>query len=114
MKPKKKSNERRSEIALLRIGYLLAYATLGNGFLINGGLYKVREQILNPEKEILPKVYWIKHEFPAEHEGINIITLPGELRSFLIIFNLKTNTLCSHHLLFLLFIYKSGQLSFRS
>lgn len=86
------SNERRAEIALLRIAYLLAYSTLGNGFFINGGLYKVREQILNPDKDILPRVFWLKYDFPKENEGINIISLPHELRSFLVIFNLKTKS----------------------
>jgi len=89
---KETSKERRAEIALLRIAYLYAYAILGNGFLINGGLYKVREQILNPDKEILPKVFWLKVPFPKESEGINIITLPKELQSFLVIFNLKTSS----------------------
>ncbi len=56
LKPKRTAQERRAEVALLRIAYLLAYATFGNGFYINSGLYKVREQILNPDKEILPKV----------------------------------------------------------
>lgn len=84
------SNERRAEVALLRIGYLLAFATLGNGFLINGGLFKVREQILNPDKEILPRVFWLKYAFPKDLEGVNIISLPKELQSFLVVFNLKT------------------------
>lgn len=90
MKFKETSNQRRAEVALLRIAYLLAYSTLGNGFLINGGLYKVREQILNPDKEILPKVFWLKFPFPKECEGINIVTLPKELQCFLVVFNLKT------------------------
>lgn len=81
-----KANERRAEKALLRIAYLIAYSTFGSGFYINSGLYKVREQILNPDKDILPKVFWIKYEFPKEMEGINIITIPKELRCFLIVF----------------------------
>jgi hypothetical protein len=92
MQFKENSNERRAEVALLRIAYLLAFATLGNGFLINGGLYKVREQILNPDKEILPKVFWLKVPFPKECEGVNIITLPRELQSYLVVFNLKTTS----------------------
>lgn len=88
----KKANERKAEVALLRIGYLLAFSAFGNGFLINGGLYKVREQILNPEKEIIPKVFWLPIELPAEREGINIVTLPEELRCFLIVFRLKTKS----------------------
>ncbi|NQX42323.1 hypothetical protein SAMN05421820_11143 [Pedobacter steynii] len=86
-------NQRRADVALLRIAYLLAYANLGNGFLINGGLYKVREQILNPEKNILGNVFWIKTEFPKALEGINIISQPQELQSFLVIFNLKTKSI---------------------
>lgn len=84
------SNERRAEIALLRIAYLIAFSTLGNGFLINGGLYRVREQIQNPDKEILPKVFWIKYDFPKEIEGVNIVALPKELQCYLVVFNLKT------------------------
>jgi hypothetical protein len=38
----------------------------------------------------LPKVFWIKYIFPKEYEGINIIVLPKELRSFLVVFSLKT------------------------
>ena len=92
MKLNELSNERRAEIALLRVAYLIAYATLGNGFLINGGLFKVREQLLNPDKEILPKVFWLKYDFPKEMEGVNIITVPKELRCFLIIFSLRTKS----------------------
>ena len=92
MKFKKNSDERRAEIALLRIAYLYAYSKLGNGFLINNNLKKVREQILNPDKFILPKVFWIKYEFPEDCQGINIITLPRKLQCFLIIFRLKTKS----------------------
>lgn len=86
------SNERRAEIALLRIAYLLAFSILGNGFLINAGLYKVREQISNPDKNILPRGFWLKYNFPKDNEGINIISAPNELKSFLIVFNLKTKS----------------------
>lgn len=90
MQFKNTSNKRRAEIALLRIGYLIAYSVLGNGFLINPGLYKVREQILNPDKNILPKSFWIKFDFQKEVEGINIVSLPKEMQCFLVVFNLKT------------------------
>ncbi|MDW7694576.1 HNH endonuclease [Flammeovirgaceae bacterium SG7u.111] len=93
LKFKKTSNERRAEIALLRVAYLLAYSVLGNGFYINGALYKIREQILNPDKKIIPDVFWIKYEFPKQMEGINIITLPKELRCFLVIFRLETKSI---------------------
>jgi hypothetical protein len=88
----KASNERRAKVALLRIAYLIAYSTLGNSLYANKGLYKVREQILNPDKNILPEVFWINYDFPKELEGVNIICLPKELQSFLIVFNLYTKS----------------------
>jgi hypothetical protein len=87
------SNERRAEIALLRIAYLIAFSSFGYGFLINRGLYKIREQILNPDKNILPTAFWIKYDFPKENEGINIVALPKELQCYLVIFTLQTNSL---------------------
>lgn len=89
----KTSNERRAEIALLRIAYLLLFSTLGNCIFINGGLYKVREQILNPDEDLIPKVFWIKYDFPEHVEGINIITLPKELRCFLVVFRIFTKSM---------------------
>ncbi|ELR73515.1 hypothetical protein C900_04367 [Fulvivirga imtechensis AK7] len=86
------SNERRAEIAILRAGYLLAFSILGNAFLINSGLYKVREQILNPDQIILQYPFWIKYEFPEEMLGLNIISSPKELGCYLMIFNLKTKS----------------------
>lgn len=90
MNPLLQSDERRSEIALLKIAYLLAFQHLGNSFLVNPGLYKVRQQIQNPDKEILPKVFWIKYEFPENLVGLNIVNKPKELLCFLVIFNLAT------------------------
>lgn len=87
-----RSDERRAEIGLLRIGYLIAFSIFGNGLLINGGLFKVREQLANPDKEILPKVFWLNYEFPDNMLGVNIITSPKELRCFLVVFNLETNS----------------------
>lgn len=86
------ADERRGEVALLRIGYLLAYSILGNAFLINGGLFKVREQILNPDKAILPREFGINYEFREEFIGMNINKSPKELMCYLAIFNLKTKS----------------------
>ncbi|WP_343523838.1 HNH endonuclease [Pedobacter sp.] len=84
--------ERRSRIAVLRIAYLIAFAKFGNGFLVNGGLYKVREQLLHPDKNILGEVFWLNHKFPEEMLGLNIVRIPKELQCYLVIFNLKTNS----------------------
>jgi hypothetical protein len=87
-----KSSERFADIALLKIAYLYAFQKLGHGFLINSSLCKVREQILNPEKDILPKVFWIKYDFPQNAIGLNIINKPEEFKCFLIVFNLSTKS----------------------
>jgi hypothetical protein len=92
MQMPEKSNERFADIALLKIAYLYAFQKFGHGFLINPSLYKIREQILNPEKDILPKVFWIKYDFPKNAVGLNIISKPEELKCFLIVFNLSTKS----------------------
>lgn len=46
-------NMRLVEIGLLRTGYLAAFAGLGYGYILWPTLDKVRDQILNPQKELL-------------------------------------------------------------
>jgi hypothetical protein len=85
-------NKRNAEIALLKTAYLLAFSILGNAFLINGPLYKVREQILNPEKKLLRNVFWINNDYPDSMIGINLVKKPKELRCFLIVLYLSTKS----------------------
>lgn len=87
-----KSNTKIAEIALLRIAYLYAFSILGNGFFINGHLHKIREQIQNPDKKILHPFFGVNYKFPEEMIGVNIIKEPKELRCFLIVFNLETES----------------------
>ncbi len=88
----KLTNDFRAKVALLRVGYLLSFSLLGNAFLINGNLFKVREQISNPDKKILPRQFGINFEFPEILEGINLIKSPKELRCFLVVFYLKSKS----------------------
>jgi len=83
-------NERFSAISLLKIAYLITFQVFGYIFIINPHLCKVREQIRNPEKDILPKVFWLKYDFPDEALGINIINRPAELVCILVVFDLVT------------------------
>jgi hypothetical protein len=85
-----RSDEHRAEIGLLRVAYLLAYSTLGNSLILNRSLHKVREQLSNPEKNILTKPFWFNYEFPEECVGLNVITEPEDLKCYLVIFNLST------------------------
>jgi hypothetical protein len=84
--------KRMIEIALLRIAYLLSYSTFGNSVIANHGTHYLREQIRFPEKNILEPPFRLNFEFPEQMLGMNMIKEPKELRSFLIIFNLKTKS----------------------
>jgi len=87
-----KGNMRLASISLLKIGYLLGFEKYGHIFLFNKNNEKIREQILNPEKEILTEPFWINYEFPEMYVGVNIINEPKELICFLNTFNLKTKS----------------------
>lgn len=88
----KQLNEREAEIALLRIAYLEAFSLSGYGFLLNPNLSLIRDQIRDPQSKILPKVLWINYVFNDEQNGINIIREPIELRCFLIVFDIITES----------------------
>lgn len=83
---------KRAEVAVLRIAYLYLFSIFGNSVLLNPFLDNVRKQILSPDEDILPRPFWIKYYFAEEWDGINLIRSPKELRCFLIIFNLKTDS----------------------
>ena len=48
------------KIALLRAGFLLLTAMLGYSYAFNERLKKVREQIINPENDVLGTSFWIE------------------------------------------------------
>jgi hypothetical protein len=77
---------------LLKIAYLLAFEKLGYLYIFNKNCHIVREQINHPEKNILKNPFWINYEFPDKFLGINIITKPRELRSILVVYDLKTKS----------------------
>ena len=84
--------QRRPECALLRIAYLWAFSEFGYGFVMSDSLKYIRGQIKFPEKEILP-VWGIarRNDFPDKCLGVNIITEPKELQSFLIVFDVYSS-----------------------
>ncbi|WP_341220193.1 hypothetical protein [Polaribacter atrinae] len=92
MKLPDKGNMRLASIALLKIGYLLGFEKYGHIFLFNQNFDKIREQILNPEKEIITEPFWINYEFPEMYLGVNILNKPTELNCFLNTFVLKTKS----------------------
>jgi len=85
------------EVALLRIAYLLAFSTFGNGYLFNPNLELIREQIKKPNENILLSFGVINDDFSKSEPGIYIIVKPKELWSFLVIFELKTSNRTTKH-----------------
>lgn len=85
-------NEQKVKTALLKIAYLSAFEKLGHIFLFSENINIIREQIKNPEKEIIKDPCWIDYRFPDDLLGVNVITKPRELRSILVVFDLVTKS----------------------
>lgn len=76
-------SRRLSGLAQLRIAYLIAFYKLGYGFILDKTYKLIREQIRNPEKEILPS-FGILDPVGVSHDGLMIVTEPKEFRSILV------------------------------
>jgi hypothetical protein len=63
-------NDRLLKIALLKSGFLLVTAWLGYRYAFDERLYPIRQQIANPEKDLLATRFWMTptkgKEFPAK------------------------------------------------
>jgi hypothetical protein len=87
----------RPEVALIRIAYLLAFSQFGYGFLMNANLVRVRQQIQNSEQRLLPSWGLLKSDFPDDAVGMSVMDEPQSLRSFLVVFDLKTEARRTRH-----------------
>ncbi len=85
-------NERLAGIALLKMAYLLAFEKLGHIIMFGQHMRIIRDQIKNPDKNIINKPFWIHFNYPDNMLGVNIITKPTELKSLLIVFDLVTKS----------------------
>lgn len=85
-------DENLARVSLLKIAYLLAFEKLGYLYIFNKNCQIIREQIKQPEKNIIQNPFWINYKFPDKFLGINIITKPRELRSILVVYDLKTKS----------------------
>lgn len=82
----------RLEVALLKSAYILAFGKYGYALILNKSFDIVREQLLNPEKQIYPEGFWTKQNFKAEHEGVHVIK-SQDYEGFFAVFKLKTNVI---------------------
>ena len=57
-----KRNLAAAEIAILKSAYLLAFKKLGYRYILNTSLTPIREQILNPDKDVLKRAYIVGNE----------------------------------------------------
>jgi len=85
-----KVNAKYLQIALLKSAYIMMFAKFGYSLILNHEYDRVREQLLNPEKDIYPIGCWFKGPFPKERYGIPFIT-EKKLESIFTLFGLHTD-----------------------
>lgn len=78
-------------LAILRLAYLKMVSRFGYGYYFNDSARIIREQLLNPKKEVIQNFGIPDSDaVPANKEGIHFITTPRKYQSFLVIFNVKS------------------------
>lgn len=85
-------NPRRAMLGLLRAAYLLAFAHMGYGFLVNVNLGRIRYQLQHPEDDIFPLQAirnLDKEDIPDEILGVNIIREPEASKSYFIVLDIQ-------------------------
>lgn len=82
-----------ADIACLRYAYLMLFRLFGYAAIFYPEMMKIRDQIVNPNDEIIPRSWIISNSdliIPDDALGINLITEPLEAQSFLVVFDLVT------------------------
>jgi len=77
------------QIALLKSAYILMFEKFGYSFLFNPEYDRIREQLLNPTKDVYPLKCWFQGPFPKERIGVPFI-VEKNLESIFVLFELKT------------------------
>ena len=89
-----KANKRLSNVALLKYAYLKAFEKLGHIFLFNKNLDIIREQILNPEKELLTNTCLFNKELDRNQIGeLSVIKFSENLKCYLVSLDLCDKSL---------------------
>src|SRR5262249_7860134 len=60
-------NRRKSHVALLRIGFLMMFRQYGYTYVLHPNLDQVRQQLLNPDQEIIPLPIAVDVPETAQH-----------------------------------------------
>lgn len=88
--PDSKIDVKKLQLALLKSGYMLVFSKFGYAFILDKAYDRVREQLLNPEKEIYPTNFWFHHFSLKEIPDVPFIIEKG-LQSIMPTFALSTN-----------------------
>lgn len=69
-----KANPLKLQLALLKSGFLMTFAKYGYSFILSEPYDRIREQLLQPGKEIYPNDFWFQTSFPEELFGVPFLT----------------------------------------
>jgi len=84
-----KADPRSVQLAILKSAYLLAFKKFGYGYILHSSFNPIREQLLNPNTEVLPSLGVL---FGNNSKGIFVVTNPIHARSLYINFELKISS----------------------
>ena len=90
--PKKKFNERNSELGVLRTAYLKLFVEFGYKFLINENLEIVRKQLKDPEVNLLSDCGIVDKHVPNELPRLGLVLEPMHLQSYFVCVELKSKS----------------------
>lgn len=87
-------NQRRFLVALIRVAYLLAFEKFGYAYLLSPGGSIVREQIINPEKDIIvyKLLFSTNRQLLEGKKGIHFVKTPEYLKAIFVVFSLNLGT----------------------
>jgi hypothetical protein len=80
-----------SWVAVLRMGYLLAFCYFGYEYVLHPSVQQVREQILRPQDQVIPsRAVCSLGEAPQARSILGLLYEPNELRCFFAVLRLKS------------------------
>ncbi len=82
-------DERKVQIALLKVGYLLTFEKFGYAFLLDSNYDRIRAQLRLPDQELYPLNFWVHESYLAQFYGVHLL-VEENMSSIAAIFPLST------------------------
>ena len=93
LRPNDHFDRRLARIALLKAGYLLAFRRFGYPYILDSALNPVRDQILNPQEELIPLDKAVFEVKPGDYiDGILIVKKPVRMLAYIVHLRLRKGT----------------------